>query len=105
VIVTVVALVAETVNIAGLPAGMEVGLAAIPTVGAAVEPLKLVPPHPEKSTGNNRPVAIKTKTLRTDVPKRAFATVVSFPHEGIRQARRPCKHTHTARSAFIGTAK
>jgi len=71
-------LVAATVKVDGLPAGTEVGLAVIATVGAAVEPLKLVPPHPEKSTGNNRPGAIETRTLRIDMPKRAFAKVISF---------------------------
>jgi hypothetical protein len=108
VIVTVVALVAATVKVDGLPAGTEVGLAVIATVGAAVEPLKLVPPHPEKSTGNNRPGAIETRTLRIDMPKRAFAKVISFsPTRGYAKPARfadtRIQHSWPDRPKQVGT--
>jgi hypothetical protein len=74
-IVTVVALVAVTVNVDELPAEIEAGLAVIVTVGGAVEPLKLVPLHPVNSNGSKRTGVIETRNRRTDLPTRAFAKV------------------------------
>jgi len=50
-----VVLLAVTVKVDELPAGIEAGLAEIDTVGAAVVPKKLFTPHPVKSMGNDRP--------------------------------------------------
>ena len=77
-IVTVVALVAATVNVDEPPTAIEAGLAVMPTVGALVVPLKFVPPHPVNSSGIKRPEIIETSNLRTDLLTRAFAKVFSL---------------------------
>jgi hypothetical protein len=78
-----VAFVAVTVKVDELPAGIEVGLAAIPTVGGAFVPLKLVPAHPVRRSGRTKVEIIEAIAHRKDLRTRALLTVFSSPsHKG-----------------------
>jgi hypothetical protein len=59
-----VAFVAVTVNVEELPALIEAGLELMLTVGAASEPVKLLPPHPASSTGMKREEIVQYRIRR-----------------------------------------
>jgi hypothetical protein len=72
-----VAFAAVTVKVDELPATIEVGLAVMPTVGAAEVPVE-IPPHPVNSRGSKKPAIIKERIRGRDLRTRAFVTVFSF---------------------------
>ena len=79
--VTAVALLAATVNMDELPAVIEAGLAAMLTVGVAVDvPLKLAPPHPvnTRRSGNMNTIAKGEEILLRNRWAHVFITVFSF---------------------------
>jgi hypothetical protein len=80
--VTALAFVAATVNMEELPALIEAGLAAMLTVGIAVEVelLKLAPPHPAntRKSGNRNTIANGEEIQLRDRWAHAFITVFSL---------------------------
>jgi hypothetical protein len=76
--VTVVALVAVTVRVEGLPAETDAGLAAMLTVGAVMEPVKLVPPHPVNANGSVTEAIVQKHFRPNNSRTRALCTVFSF---------------------------
>jgi hypothetical protein len=79
--VTAVALLAATVNMDELPAAIEAGLAAMLTVGVAVDVLlKWAPPHPvnTRRSGNINTNAKGEEILLRNRWAHVFITVFSF---------------------------
>jgi hypothetical protein len=98
--VTAVAFVAATVNMDELPDVIEAGLAAMFTVGIAVDVLlKLAPPHPVKTrrSGNMNTIAKGEEILLINRWAHVFITL--FPSDFVERANARLLDSQVAKSA------